>query len=63
VLLSGVCHEVDVRTVLVRKCFGLGQIGAGLAWWYRKYARERSAQDRATYAAVEQDPPHQTSPQ
>ena len=33
----------------------LAQIEAGLAWWYRKYAKEQSAQDRATYAAVEQD--------
>jgi endonuclease YncB( thermonuclease family) len=32
----------------------LAQIEAGLAWWYRKYAKEQSAQDRATYAAVEQ---------
>jgi endonuclease YncB( thermonuclease family) len=34
---------------------GLAQVEAGLAWWYRKYAKEQSAQDRATYAAVEQD--------
>ena len=34
---------------------GLAQVGAGLAWWYRKYAKEQSAQDRATYAAVEQE--------
>lgn len=33
---------------------GLAQIEAGLAWWYRKYAKDQSAQDRATYAAVEQ---------
>jgi endonuclease YncB( thermonuclease family) len=33
----------------------LAQIDAGLAWWYRKYAKEQSAQDRVTYAAVEQD--------
>jgi endonuclease YncB( thermonuclease family) len=32
---------------------GLAQIEAGLAWWYRKYAREQSVQDRATYAEVE----------
>lgn len=34
---------------------GLAQIEAGLAWWYRKYARDQSPQDRASYAAVEQD--------
>ena len=34
---------------------GLAQVGDGLAWWYRKYAREQSPQDRATYAAVERE--------
>jgi endonuclease YncB( thermonuclease family) len=34
---------------------GLAQIRAGLAWWYRKYAKEQSTQDRVTYAAVEQE--------
>jgi endonuclease YncB( thermonuclease family) len=34
---------------------GLAQIDAGLAWWYRKYAKEQSPQQGATYAAVEQD--------
>jgi len=33
----------------------LGQLGAGLAWWYRKYAGEQTPQDRETYAAVEQE--------
>ena len=33
----------------------LEQLRAGLAWWYRKYERDQSAQDRATYAAVEQE--------
>jgi endonuclease YncB( thermonuclease family) len=34
---------------------GLAQVEAGLAWWYRKYAKEQSPQDRATYAAIEQE--------
>jgi endonuclease YncB( thermonuclease family) len=34
---------------------GLAQVEAGLTWWYRKYAKEQSPQDRATYAAVEQE--------
>lgn len=32
---------------------GLIQITSGLAWWYRKYAREQVPQDRATYEAAE----------
>jgi endonuclease YncB( thermonuclease family) len=32
---------------------GLRQIEAGLAWWYRKYAREQSSQDRSDYEAAE----------
>jgi endonuclease YncB( thermonuclease family) len=31
----------------------LGQIKAGLAWHYNRYASEQSAQDRADYAAAE----------
>jgi endonuclease YncB( thermonuclease family) len=33
---------------------GLAQIAAGLAWWYRQYAREQSAQDRSTYDQAEE---------
>ena len=29
------------------------QIGAGMAWWYRKYAREQPEQDRLSYEAAE----------
>jgi endonuclease YncB( thermonuclease family) len=32
---------------------GLRQIEGGLAWWYRKYAKEQSRQDRADYEAAE----------
>lgn len=32
----------------------LAQIQAGFAWWYRRYAREQSPEDRATYEAAEQ---------
>ena len=32
----------------------LGQIRAGMAWWYREYAKEQSAEDRASYAAEEE---------
>jgi endonuclease YncB( thermonuclease family) len=31
----------------------LGQIKAGLAWWYRKYAREQSTEDQRDYEAAE----------
>ncbi len=33
---------------------GLRQIETGLAWWYRKYAREQSPQDQVTYARAEE---------
>lgn len=33
----------------------LEQIKAGLAWWYRSYAKDQSKVDRAAYAAAEQD--------
>ena len=33
----------------------LEQIKAGLAWWYRSYAKDQSKADRATYAAAEQE--------
>jgi endonuclease YncB( thermonuclease family) len=32
---------------------GLHQIEVGLAWWYRKYAKEQSRQDRADYEVAE----------
>jgi endonuclease YncB( thermonuclease family) len=31
----------------------LAQIEAGMAWWYREYAKEQSAADRAIYDAAE----------
>jgi len=34
---------------------GLGQVTAGLAWWYRKYAKEQSAEDAGAYESAEQD--------
>lgn len=33
----------------------LEQIKAGLAWWYRSYAKDQSKVDRAAYAAAEQE--------
>ena len=34
---------------------GLRQIEAGLAWHYKAYAKEQSAQDRARYAQAEEE--------
>jgi len=31
----------------------LGQVRAGMAWWYRKYQNEQTAQQRAVYEAAE----------
>lgn len=36
------------------KDVGLQQIHLGLAWWYRAYAHEQSAQDRRDYERAEQ---------
>src|SRR5262245_16509718 len=32
---------------------GLAQIVAGMAWWYREYAREQSPEDRGRYESEE----------
>lgn len=32
---------------------GLAQVEDGMAWWYRKYANEQSAEDRGTYENAE----------
>jgi endonuclease YncB( thermonuclease family) len=34
---------------------GLAHISVGLAWWYRRYADEQSAQDRGRYASEEEE--------
>jgi endonuclease YncB( thermonuclease family) len=33
---------------------GLQQLQAGLAWWYRQYAREQSPQDQVAYSQAEE---------
>lgn len=64
------CHKTDryqrkVCKVMVqpRDCqpcghtldVGLAQIAAGLAWWYREYAREQSEEDRGQYESEERE--------
>ena len=34
---------------------GYAQISAGLAWWYRAYAKEQSAEDRGRYESEENE--------
>ena len=34
---------------------GQAQLAAGMAWWYRKYAKEQSAEDRGRYEFEEQE--------
>ena len=34
---------------------GLAQVAAGLAWWFRKYAKEQSAEDARRYELAEQE--------
>lgn len=33
----------------------LRQVQAGLAWWYRQYAKDQSAADRRAYEAAENE--------
>ena len=34
---------------------GLAQITTGMAWWYRKYANEQSAEDQHRYESAERE--------
>jgi len=34
---------------------GLAQVRAGMAWWYRRYAKEQTAEDRERYEAAENE--------
>jgi endonuclease YncB( thermonuclease family) len=49
--------EPDCRMDICPKNFdaGLSQISAGLAWWYRKYAKEQSTGDASRYGSAEAD--------
>lgn len=52
--------KVMVQPSDCQKCLktldtGHAQIIAGLAWWYRKYAKEQSPQDRGSYESDEQE--------
>jgi len=54
-----VCR-VWVRPIDCRGCgktleLGHAQSSAGMAWWYREYAKEQSAEDRGRYESAEQD--------
>jgi endonuclease YncB( thermonuclease family) len=55
------CHKRDrfgreVCSVFVAaRDVGLEQVRDGLAWWYREYAREQRLEDRASYAAAEEE--------
>jgi endonuclease YncB( thermonuclease family) len=55
------CHKKDRYSREVCKVMrgstdvNLEQLRAGMAWWYREYAKEQSPQERARYAATEDD--------
>jgi endonuclease YncB( thermonuclease family) len=55
------CHKKDRYGREVCKVLrgstdvNLEQLRMGMAWWYREYAKEQSAGDRASYAAAEDD--------
>ncbi|MGC8732742.1 MAG: thermonuclease family protein [Halothiobacillaceae bacterium] len=45
------CHSPGCDKLLDA---GMSQITTGLAWWYRKYAKEQSLEDARAYEAAEQ---------
>lgn len=53
------CPKVDrwgrqiCRVLVGGNDVGLAQVQDGMAWWYRKYAREQSADDQSTYESAE----------
>jgi endonuclease YncB( thermonuclease family) len=55
------CHKKDRYGREVCKVMrgstdvNLEQIEAGMAWWYREYAKEQSPEDRTAYAAAEEE--------
>lgn len=47
-------YQREVCVVLVNgRDANLAQVSAGMAWWYRKYQKEQTAQQRAEYEAAE----------
>jgi endonuclease YncB( thermonuclease family) len=47
-------YRREVCVVLIDgKDANLAQVTAGMAWWYRKYQKEQTAQQRADYEAAE----------
>jgi endonuclease YncB( thermonuclease family) len=47
------CHRIVGKIILDDKDVNLSVVTAGLAWWYRKYANERSPADRVLYEDAE----------
>ncbi|WP_137387764.1 thermonuclease family protein [Rhodoligotrophos defluvii] len=41
------------RVLLDGRDVGLAQVNTGMAWWFRHFAREQTAEERRTYAAAE----------
>lgn len=42
------------KIILDARDVNLGQVKAGLAWWYQRYSAEQSASDRQLYAHAEE---------
>jgi endonuclease YncB( thermonuclease family) len=53
------CHKIDRYKREVCAVFqdsrdvGLRMVGEGMAWWYREYANEQSAEDQKLYESAE----------
>jgi endonuclease YncB( thermonuclease family) len=63
------CHKRDrysreiCKIMLGSTDVNLEQIRAGMAWWYREYAKEQLAEDRPTYADARGSQCHDGAPQ
>jgi endonuclease YncB( thermonuclease family) len=59
--VTALCHKVDRYGRQICKIMrgpvdlNIEQLRAGMAWWYREYAKEQSAGDRSNYAAAEEE--------
>ncbi len=68
--VSADCHKIDRYKRQVCKVWvqpadcttcdktldaGHAQVVAGMAWWYREYAKEQSAEDRGRYESAEEE--------
>jgi endonuclease YncB( thermonuclease family) len=50
-----ICAVFVSRFLVWSRNVGLQQVREGMAWWFRRYADEQSAEDRGRYESAEQE--------